>query len=132
MAKVHGKGCVVRLKDSSGTVQTLSGDMSEVTLNLTADNPETTSFGNTWRTRIAGLQDWTADITGFYNVAGSQNDHVVSGLMGGSTATCIIFQTGASYASTLAFVGDYAITGPVDGVVGISLTLTGGSDMVRS
>jgi hypothetical protein len=112
-----------------------STSLAAVTLDITTDEQETTAFGNSFRTRIAGLKD--ASVTFDFHqdfAAGSVDQTLWNNL--GATVAVVIKPTSGSVTSTnpaYAFnalvtqtqpyasnVGDLAtmsVTWPVDGVV---------------
>ena len=137
MAKKHGKNVKICILDSDGTQHDVRGDGNTVTLNMTTVMAETTSFGDTFVTRLAGVTDWSLDYAGFLNSTGSTVDEILFGIQGGSTAACVAFAgspVGAGspvYRGEYATCTDYSVTGPVDGPVAVSFTLTAGSDLNR-
>ena len=63
MAFIHGKDTVVYFNESD-----YSTYFSSVDLSATADVAESTTFGNTSKTYIAGERDGTIGLTGFFDV----------------------------------------------------------------
>lgn len=137
MAKKHGKNVEIFLKDSDTTIQNLTGDGNSVVLNMTTAMAETTSFGDSFVTRLAGVTDWGLTYAGFFNSNASTVDDTLFSIQGGSTSVCVAFAgsppgTGSPvYRSEYATCTDYSVTGPVDGPVAVSFTLAAGSDMNR-
>jgi len=77
----------------------LSDHMTSASLEINYDDVETTAFGDTVRTRIAGLGDATLNVSLNQDYAGSEVDATLNGLVG--TTTAFVFKaTGASVSAT--------------------------------
>lgn len=65
MAFVHGKGAVIKLDDSTGTLRDLSAYANEVSLPRSVETGETTTFGASGdsKTYVTGLNDSTLSIS---------------------------------------------------------------------
>jgi len=137
MAKIHGKNVKICIKDSDGTQQSIRSDGNSATLNMTTAMAETTSFGDTYVTRLAGVTDWSLDFSGFFNTTASTIDDTLFSIQGGSTSVCVAFAgspvgSGSPvYRSEYATCTDYTVTGPVDGPVAVTFTLVSGSTLHR-
>ena len=86
MARIIARNASLGIDDSAATCRALSGMSNTVTLTMSAEAPEITSFGETYRTRLQdGIKDWelTADI--FFASAANEADAVLAGILGGST-----------------------------------------------
>jgi hypothetical protein len=78
MPRIHGKSGKV-LMDLGGSPGSPVGgapyapvevaDISGFTLNMSTDRVEVTAFGDTNKQRVAGLPDFSGDISGFWNSA---------------------------------------------------------------
>lgn len=77
----------------------LSGFARAVTLNISADELDTTTFGNIYRTRIAGLADWSVQLEFNSDFAASAVDATLHPLLR-STTTVKVRPTTASIAAT--------------------------------
>jgi hypothetical protein len=104
---------------------------------MSTEMAETTSFGDSFVTRLAGVTDWSLDYSGYFNTTGSTVDETLFGIQGGSTSVCVAFAgspAGAGspvYRSEYATCTDYTVTGGVDSPVAVSFTLTAGSHLHR-
>ena len=122
-----GQNAYITVENSSSASQALRDDGNSISLSWTADTPESTAFGDTTRTREAGLKDWTLEYSGFFNdTATTGVETVISGILGGSTA----FVFGPAGSSTdfrkysgSGIVSDMSIDTPVDGMVTLSFTI---------
>ena len=77
----------------------LSDHMSSASLEITADEVETTAFGSATRTRIGGLQTATLTVDFQQDYASSEVDATLNGLVG--TLSAFVFKpTSAGVAAT--------------------------------
>lgn len=133
MAFVHGKGAVIKLDDSTGTLRDLSAYASEVSLPRSIETGETTTFGATGdaKTYVTGLNDstmaiklmWDATVDGYlapaigadatlsfeYGPAGSASGAVKFSGEGIMTS----YQTSSPVGDVVSLSVDLQITGPV-------------------
>jgi hypothetical protein len=86
MAKIIARNASLGIDDSSGACRALSSFVNNVTLNLTAEAPETTGFGDTYRTRMQdGVKDGELSFDAFLATGANETDAVLFGILGGST-----------------------------------------------
>lgn len=113
---------------------TITSSCASVTINLTADDVETTAFGSDWRTRIGGLKSGTVDFEMHQDFGSGGIDGLFFPNLGGTVAvsvrpggTAVVSATNPSYSFDV-LVTEYS---PVDGAVGdlsttsVSLPITG-------
>lgn len=135
MARKSGRNVSILIRDTASASFNLSGRSNNVTLNLTSEELDATSFGAANRERIAdGLKDWTVDISGFWDGAASQLDERLHGIWSACCAACLGFagsDTGAVQYSGCAILQNYSIEAAVDGVVGFTCNLLAASDLSR-
>ena len=67
MAFSHGKGTYFGLDDSSGSLRDISTYVTSVDMSITADTAETTTFGSTSKSFVAGVKDGTFSIEGIWD-----------------------------------------------------------------
>jgi hypothetical protein len=67
----------------------LSSSINSVTLDITADEVETTAFGSTYRTRIGGLKDASVSLDFMQDFAAGSVDALLFPLMGSTVAVKI-------------------------------------------
>ena len=90
MAKIIARNATLGIDDSTGACRALSSFVNNVTLNLTAEAPETTGFGDTYRTRMQdGIKDGELSFDAFLATGANETDAVLYGILGAST--CWIF-----------------------------------------
>jgi hypothetical protein len=118
MAFEHGKGSVFKIDNSGGTLTDISAFCNNVDFPREVDVPETTTFGNSDRTYIAGLRTATVSVSGYWDAT---VDATLAGVQ--TTAVSLTFEFGPQGASSGAvrytgecFPTGYNVTGPVDGV----------------
>lgn len=121
--RIHGKNGQVYM-DADGASPfsyTLIGDLSNWTLDMKTDRVETTSFGDTNKTRVAGLPDYSGAISGFWNAG---NVAYVDAVLAGIPVQLKLVPNSAD--ATVFFSGlaniDGAIEVPVNGAVTMSGT----------
>jgi len=78
-------------KDYKITVGTtvLSDDVASVTLDITADEVETTAFGSTYRSRIGGLKDASVSLDFHQDFGAASVDAILFPLLGSTVAVKI-------------------------------------------
>lgn len=112
-----------------------SASLAAVTLDVSAEEQETTSFGNSWRERISGLKDSSVSLDFHQDFGASSVDATLWPLLGGTVAIVVkptassVSATNPSYSFTAlvteyqpfaSSVGDLAtlsVTWPVTGAV---------------
>ena len=104
----------------------LSDHATAATLEITYDDVDTTAFGDSVRTRIAGLGDATVNITWNQDYASSEIDATFNGIVG----TVVAFELTPTSASVSAtnpkYSGNVLITSytPISAEVGALSTIT--------
>jgi hypothetical protein len=121
MAKFYAQDYKVTV----GTVN-LSTSIASVTLDVTADEIETTSFGSTYRTRIGGLKDASVSLDFHQDFGAGSVDALLFPLMGSTVAVKIAPTSGTVTATNpeyrfTALVTQYQ---PFAGAVGDLATLS--------
>ena len=83
-------------KDYKITVGTtvISDDVASVTLDITADEVETTAFGSTYRSRIGGLKDASVSLDFHQDFGAGSVDALLFPLLGSTVAVKIAPTTG--------------------------------------
>lgn len=127
MPNVHGTNGVIFVWDSGGTCRNLSGDLNNVTLSWTRDNPAVTTFGDVAEQRIAGIQDATLNLAGLYNSAETTSvNAVLEALMTASTVNTLInwapagSVSGCPLYSGCFLISSFEVNGPQGGPVAIT------------
>lgn len=67
MAFVHGKNSVIKVDNAAGTLTDISAVTNSVEMPRSIDTGETSTFGTSAKTYIAGLNDSTVSISGLYD-----------------------------------------------------------------
>lgn len=85
MAKLHARNVSIYVDDASGASTSITGDLNTITLDISAEAPEVTSFGDNTVQRLSnGIRDFSVSMDGFYN-QGVQAACVLEGLLAGSS-----------------------------------------------
>lgn len=110
------------LTDADVTVNSvnLSDWVTSVTISVEVDDQEDTAMGDTYRSRVGGLKDWTLDLDFNADFAASAVDQTIWSLLGTSVAVTVKPTSGATAATNPQFSGNVLVTeySPVDGGVG--------------
>lgn len=115
---------------ASATVTINSVDLSDhitsATLEQNYDDVDTTAFGDSTRTRIAGLGDATLSITFNQDYASSEVDATLNGLVGTTTAFTFKPTSAATSATNPSYNGTVLVTAytPVSAEVGSLATFS--------
>jgi hypothetical protein len=116
----------------------MSGFATSTTIKIEADDQETTTFGNTYRTRIAGLKNWTVDVDFNSDFAASAVDQTIWPLVGTLTTIKIRPTTGTITVTNPEYTGSVLVTEytPLDGGVGdvanMSVSWPGSGTLTRN
>lgn len=99
---------------------TLSQHGTSVTLSIEADEQEDTAFGDTYRSRIGGLKDFTLDIDWNQDFAGGAVDATIFPLLGTVVTFAVKATSAATSATNPQYSGSVLVTEwtPLDGSVG--------------
>jgi hypothetical protein len=104
----------------------LSSSIASVTLDITTDEIEVTSFGNTYRTRIGGLKDASVSLDFHQDFGAGSIDALLFPLMGSTVAVKIAPTSGTVTATNPEYRFDALVTQyqPFAGAVGDLATLS--------
>jgi hypothetical protein len=115
-------------KDYKITVGTtvVSDDIASVTLDITADEVETTAFGSTYRSRIGGLKDASVSLDFHQDFGAGSVDALLFPLLGSTVAVKIAPTTGTVTATNPEYQFTALVTQyqPFAGAVGDLATLS--------
>ena len=107
---------------------TVTQSCASVTINIEADDVETTSFGsNGWRTRVGGLKSGTVDFEFHQDMASGAIDELVYTNLGGTAAVKVRpGGTAAISASNAEYQFDVLVqqANPIDSAVGDLATIS--------
>ena len=124
MAFRHGKNAQITVNTKD-----LSAFCDSLDLAIDVDTADTTTFGSTWKSSIAGLVGAKLDLSGAYDptVTTGPADVLVSCIVGG-VAVAVVHKPGGTLSgqrtnSFNAIVKTYAESSPVGGRVGFKSTL---------
>ena len=87
-----------------------SDSIAAVTLDVSADEQETTAFGNTYRTRIAGLKDASLTLDFYQDFGAASVDATLFPLLGSAVAFEITPTSEATSATNPAYSGTAIVT----------------------
>ncbi len=98
----------------------MSALVRSVTLNYSAELQDDTAMGDTARSRIGGLKDWTLEIEFFQDYAASQTDATLFSLVGTTFAVEVRPTTSAASPTNPKFTGTGILESyqPLGGTVG--------------
>jgi len=103
-----------------------SSSIAAVTLEVSADEQETTAFGNSFRTRIAGLKDASLTLEWHQDFGADSVDATLWPLLGSEVSFEILPQGGTVSATNPAYSGTALVVqySPLDSSVGDLATLS--------
>jgi hypothetical protein len=104
----------------------LSTSLASVTLDITADEVETTAFGSSYRTRIGGLKDASVSLDFHQDFGSGAIDALLFPLLGSTVAVKIVPTSGTITATNPEYSMDCLVTQyqPFAGAVGDLATLS--------
>jgi hypothetical protein len=115
----------------------ISDDIASVTLDITTDEVETTSFGNTYRTRIGGLRDASVSFDFHQDFGAGAVDALLFPLMGSTVAVKIaptsgtVTATNPEYRFTALVTQYQPFAGAVGDLATLSVTWPVSGEVVR-
>jgi hypothetical protein len=115
----------------------LSDDIASVTLDITADEVETTAFGSTYRTRIGGLKDASVSLDFHQDFGAGSVDSLLFPLMGSTVAVKIaptsgtVSATNPEYRFTALVTQYQPFAGAVGDLATLSVTWPVSGEVVR-
>ncbi len=124
----HGKDAVVLLDNTN-----LSTTLSDVSVSLTSDVAETSTFSTSSKTYIAGLKDGTATASGYFETSSPDSDAEFLAQLGSTGAAYSIAPTGYTRGNpaTLGSVIEtsYDRSADVGGVVSVAVAFQFSEDI---
>jgi hypothetical protein len=115
----HGKSTVVLLNGYD-----MSAYLNEATQTFSLETGETTTFGSSDKTYVAGLGDGTISCSGLFDGAANASDPVIRGELGEEDNTFTVLPEGATAGRTSILangqITSYEVSSPVSDVVSIS------------
>jgi hypothetical protein len=115
----------------------LSDSIASVTLDITADEVETTSFGSSYRTRIGGLRDGSVSLDFHQDFGAGSVDALLFPLMGSTVAVRIaptsgtVTATNPEYRFTALVTQYQPFAGSVGDLATLSISWPTASEIVR-
>jgi hypothetical protein len=115
----------------------LSEDIASVTLDITADEVETTAFGSNYRTRIGGLRDASVSLDFHQDFGAGSVDSLLFPLMGSTVAVKIaptsgtVTATNPEYRFTALVTQYQPFAGAVGDLATLSVTWPVSGEVVR-
>jgi hypothetical protein len=125
MAQAVGRNSAVEIWDTAGTCRNLSGDMNNVVLTWTKDNPESTTFGKDTKQRLSSIRDATLTGAGIWNGSANAIDATLTAILAASANTLVAYAPGGSITGCALYsacmqLQSYSVTGPLNGPVAIA------------
>lgn len=86
MPKVHARNASIYVDSAAGACTAISGDLNSVSLEMNADAPDVTGFGDNTRQRLhGGLIEWNMSMDGFWATGATAAACILFPLLAGST-----------------------------------------------
>jgi hypothetical protein len=126
MAFRHGKNAALTLNTKD-----LSAFLTSMDLSFDLDAADTTTFGGTWKTSLAGIPGGTIDIAGNYDPTATTGPGAVlwPALTGGVPVTGLVYPGGTATGQALwtitsgCLVTSYKESSPVGGIVSFTASI---------
>jgi hypothetical protein len=127
---VHGKNAHFKLDNASNSLVDISSKLTSIQVPKSFDNPETTTFGKSAKTRLQGLEDNTISLSIMWDATiDAQITAAIAALKDGTMAS-LSFEYGPAgddagkrKVSGECVVAGYDVDEPVDGPVTATLEL---------
>lgn len=126
--------------DASVTVNSvdLSAAVRSAQINVKSSELDTSAMGDTWRTRIAGANDWSISIEWNQDFAASNVDATLWAALGTVVSVVFVPTSGAVSATNPSYTGNVLISdySPIDGAFDetatVSTTWPGAATLTRA
>ncbi len=119
MAATAGKGGKVMIgANTVASVKSWSLDASADTLN-------TESLGDSWKSVIIGLKEWSATVELDWDMSDAQQTAIQNAYLNGTSVSIKLYTNTTNYYSGTAFLSSLSVETPVDDIVSASAELTG-------
>jgi hypothetical protein len=89
---------------------TVSSSLASVELPIEVDEQETTAFGSSWRTRIAGLKSGSITLEFHQDFAAGALDSILYPLLGTNATVTVVPTSGTVTASNPSYTGTFLVT----------------------
>jgi hypothetical protein len=89
---------------------TVSSSLASVELPIEVDEQETTAFGSSWRTRIAGLKSGSITLEFHQDFAAGALDSILYPLLGTNATVVVVPTSGTVTASNPSYTGTFLVT----------------------
>jgi len=126
MSKIIARDASLLIDDVGKLTKSFSGFTNTISLEQSAEAPDTTGFGEVSRQRLQdGIKDWELTFNSFFATGASEVDAVLSGILGGSTVMSFGpsgSSSGIKYIAS-AVLTDYTADFAVEGAATVSGTL---------
>lgn len=128
MAKFHGKNLVVKVDNSSGSLQDISTDVREVTCPVEYDTADVSGFTEASKNYLPGQFDSQITLTGLMNPTSNRSHSLFTGILGGTAPRTIEVYPMGTAAGNPKFTGEvlcnrYEPTLGVTSAAGFSVSL---------
>ena len=124
MSKQTGITGTVTLGDANGVAQAFSADVQSFTINQSRAQIDVTGIDKSFMERLPGLGDYSIDLSGVVNNAGTATAHQALSSMGTSLrAFTIVLNTLGGTAAGTAALASYNVSRAGDGALTWSATL---------
>jgi hypothetical protein len=129
MSAIHGKNTYVEIDDATGTPVPLSSFLKSAAYAKSIDTAESSTFGQSAKTYVLGMNDATIDISGNFDAAfNTHMNGVIAALDDGTLASATVTvgpagnATGKPRVSAECLVKSYQWTAGIGDVVGASVS----------
>lgn len=115
----------------------LQGDMNALSISMTSDFGEDTTYGDSWRSFLTTLKSWAMTLAGFYegNDTAGELDDVLRDIHGSSGKVIGLLQGKTrgyyGYAANAPLYVTHDIDNPIDGLVTLNGTFQGVGELER-
>ena len=129
-AKVHGRNAWLSV---GGSV--VQSDGNSITLNVTSDTVDVTSFQDSYKKYLSGIPDWSIDAEFFYASIAGISPIAFDMIEGGGSREVVFYPggsgVGARYSGQARCIKNTLVT-PVGGAATVSVTLAAAGTLSRA
>ena len=85
--RLHGKNGRIQMDPAGGSALVTLADMTNWSLDMSTDREDVTAFGDTNKRRVAGLPDYTGDLSGWWNAVATSSPLYFAAVLAGTPVT---------------------------------------------
>lgn len=114
-----------------GTAGTIVGEIKSFTLDITGEELDTSSFGQSWRGYDLGVKEWGGSFTGNYDAADTYQTQLWTNFTTGAKAEVVFYVSATAGFRGTAIVSGDSVSDSFDGLAEVEFTFKGDGTLAK-